>query len=192
MDAAELIECLEELGLNQGGNSMRSDFTDYFAEQVRGFPADTVLGKDLEEFCLQATRLFGPFPKDNDFGDPEVVRLRLIDHLDGLANTFRSLSPTSDGRTPSNSASEQSKGNGGMGSTPRKSRSTKTADITPQRGRPVDKSTIRRAAFAKPLRDNGVTWQEIAVRYQKKHPKDVDASADTIRLAFDRQYAKQK
>ena len=58
-----------------------------------------------------------------------------------------------------------------------------------KRGRPVDKMTIRRADFAKPLREQSKTWEEITTAYSKKYPRDIDASADVIRLAFQRQYS---
>lgn len=56
------------------------------------------------------------------------------------------------------------------------------------RGRKVDKATVRRADFAKPLREQGEKWPEIFSKYLKEHPRDVDATKDVIRRAFDRQY----
>ena len=62
---------------------------------------------------------------------------------------------------------EQGEGNGGAGSAPKKGRSTKPSDSPPKLGRPVDPMTIQRANFAKPLRDEDMTWEEIADRYKK-------------------------
>ena len=87
---------------------------------------------------------------------------------------------------------EQGEANGVAGLMLKKSRSPKPADSTPKRGRPVDKATIRRADFAKPLREQGKTWEEIAASYSNKYPRDIDASADTLRLAFQRQYPEPK
>ena len=89
---------------------------------------------------------------------------------------------------------DEGEGNGGAGQTPKKSQSTKPADKTPRRGRPVDQLTVQRADFAKPLREreNPQTWENIATAYRKKHPKDLEASADTLRLAFQRQYPEPK
>jgi len=58
-----------------------------------------------------------------------------------------------------------------------------------KRGRPVSEATIRRADFAKPLRESGKTWPEIYDAYIKRYPRDVDTeSEDVLRLAFERQY----
>lgn len=69
---------------------------------------------------------------------------------------------------------------------------SQAAEGKAKRGRRVDKATIRRADFAKPLREKGMTWDAIAAAYAKKNPRDIDASADTIRLAFQRQYPEPK
>lgn len=81
--------------------------------------------------------------------------------------------------TPPTATPKTSEGNGRTDSTPKKTRSTKA----PNRGRPVDPLTTQRAAFARPLREQDQTWTQIAAAYVKKYPKDIDASADTIRLA---------
>ena len=86
---------------------------------------------------------------------------------------------------------EQGTGEGGAKSAGA-GRSAKPPQNRPKRGRPVDKATIRRADFAKPLREDGSTWLEIAKLYCKKYPRDLEASADTIRLAFQRQYPAPK
>ena len=122
--AVELIECLEKLGMNQGAESMRSDFTDYFADQVHRlsdkFP-DGGMGPELAEFCFQANKRFGPFSEDVEaIGDFDIVRGRMIEQLEGLRNTFRKPSPTNDGRTPSPPPApnvEQAVVNGGANST---------------------------------------------------------------------------
>ena len=124
--AVELIECLEKLGMNQGAESMRSDFTDYFADQVHRlsdkFP-DGGMGPELAEFCFQANKRFGPFSEDVEaIGDFDIVRGRMIEQLEGLRNTFRKPSPTNDGRTPSPPPApnvEQAVVNGGANSTDR-------------------------------------------------------------------------
>jgi hypothetical protein len=58
------------------------------------------------------------------------------------------------------------------------------------RGRPVKKETKQRAAFAKPLLDQGLTWPEIYERYAKTPEGKADTKADpgTMRLAYDRHY----
>ncbi|MHB1037768.1 MAG: hypothetical protein ACYC35_25465 [Pirellulales bacterium] len=55
----------------------------------------------------------------------------------------------------------------------------------PKRGRPVDPLTVQRRDFAGPLKE-GRTWEEIAALYKRKYPKDLEANADTIRLACER------
>jgi len=62
---------------------------------------------------------------------------------------------------------------------------TKTGE---RRGRKVAPETIRRADFAKPRREKGESYPSIYAAYQKKYPRDIDASEDVIRLAFERQY----
>jgi len=69
-----------------------------------------------------------------------------------------------------------------------KSQSTKPDNKTPKRGRKVDKATIRRADFAKPPREKGESWPNIYAAYNNKYPRDVDASEDVLRRAFERQY----
>lgn len=90
-------------------------------------------------------------------------------------------------RTP-----DKSEGEGETDSKPKQRKSVTPARNRPTRGRPVDNATVRRAEFAKSLRDAGKTWAEIATAYSAKYKRDVDASADTIRLAFKRQYPDQK
>ena len=105
---------------------MRSDFTDYFADQVHRlsdkFP-DGGMGPELAEFCFQANKRFGPFSEDVEaIGDFDIVRGRMIEQLEGLRNTFRKPSPTNDGRTPSPPPApnvEQAVVNGGANSTDR-------------------------------------------------------------------------
>ncbi|MHB1035739.1 MAG: hypothetical protein ACYC35_12935 [Pirellulales bacterium] len=87
---------------------------------------------------------------------------------------------------------EQSEGKGGAGKTPSEPRTPKPADKTPKRGRPTEKATIRRADFAKPLREQKWTWEQISAEYEAKHPRDTDASPDVLRKAFERQYPKPK
>jgi len=94
--------------------------------------------------------------------------------------------------TPPADAKGKGEGSGGASSAPRQPRSTKPADNTPKRGRPVGKTTIQRADFAKPLREQAKTWPEIYALYVKKYPRDINASADTIRLAFERQFPEPK
>jgi len=72
----------------------------------------------------------------------------------------------------------KSEGDGGVGATKAGKR----------RGRKVAKLTIQRADFAKPLREEGESWPNILAAYAKKHPRDIDANEDVIRLAFERQY----
>lgn len=76
---------------------------------------------------------------------------------------------------------KQRKGNGGASSTPGKTPSTK-------RGRKVEKETIRRADFAKPLREKGETWPNIYTAFTKKYPRDTDTNEGILRRAFERQY----
>ncbi len=64
----------------------------------------------------------------------------------------------------------------------------KVAQASPKRGRKVKKDTIRWADFAKPLRVKGEKWASIYAEYLRTHPREVDATADKIRLAFERQY----
>ena len=73
-----------------------------------------------------------------------------------------------------------------------KSRPKTPCPAKTKRGRKVDPLTIQRAEFAKPLRGDHCTWEKIAKEYHKKHPTDMNASADTIRLAFRRQYPEIK
>ncbi len=46
--------------------------------------------------------------------------------------------------------------------------------------------TIRRAKFGRPLRAKGKTWPAIAAAFRTTFPKDLEASADTIRQACTR------
>jgi len=88
---------------------------------------------------------------------------------------------------------EKGEGNGGTGSTPRRRKQTASPETGKvKRGRKVDKNTIQRADFAKPVHEQGETWEGIYQEYNRKYPRDCDASADTIRLAYYRQYPKPK
>ena len=64
---------------------------------------------------------------------------------------------------------------------------TPQAAYKPKRGRPVEMLTIRRADFVKPLREKGEPYSRIFAAYAKKYPRDIDASEDVLRRAFERQ-----
>lgn len=83
---------------------------------------------------------------------------------------------------------ELGEGDGAAGSTADGTETAKPAKAKSTRGRKVDKATIRRADFAKPLREKDETWANIYAEYNRKHSRDIDASADVIRRAFERQY----
>ena len=57
-----------------------------------------------------------------------------------------------------------------------------------KRGRKVKDDTIRRADFVKPLREKNMSYPAIYDRYKRKYFRDVDASPDVLRHAFERQY----
>jgi hypothetical protein len=140
--------------MNQGAELMRSDFTDYFADQVRKlsdkFP-NGGMGSELAEFCFQANKLFGPFSGEVEaIGDFEIVGDRLIEQLEGLKNTFRNPSPTNDGRTPMNSVPEESEGNGGAGSTPEQwaTASGATREATRLKLEPADQKAYYTYSYA--------------------------------------------
>jgi hypothetical protein len=82
----------------------------------------------------------------------------------------------------------EGQGKGGAGSAPTQVQSTGPDDKTPKRGRKVDKATIRRADFAKPLREKGESWPNIFAAYEKKYVRDTDTTEDILRRAFERQY----
>jgi hypothetical protein len=73
--------------------------------------------------------------------------------------------------------------------TDNRAKRTKTTEKK-RRGAPTKKETKQRAAFAKPLVAEGLTWPEIFERYTKtaKGKADKKATADTIRLAYNREY----
>ncbi|MEM6778220.1 MAG: hypothetical protein AAF670_11240 [Planctomycetota bacterium] len=75
----------------EDADAMRNDFVVYFANEVR-LP-NSGLDARLVEFRSSANQLFGPFLKYGlPDGDKTVVRLRLIDHFDGLRITFKKTS----------------------------------------------------------------------------------------------------
>jgi hypothetical protein len=59
-----------------------------------------------------------------------------------------------------------------------------------RRGGQTKPTTAKRAAFARPLIDKGLTWREIFERYVKTEAgkADKDASPDIMRKAYDRTY----
>ncbi len=91
---------------------------------------------------------------------------------------------------------DEGKGKGGADLPPKKTKpadtlppkKTEPADNRPKRGRPVGKDTVRRADFAKPLREKGEKWPSIFAAYEKKYPRDTEATEGAVRLAFERQY----
>lgn len=97
-EAAALIECLRKLGLVEDADAMRKDFSVYFAHEVRLL--NTRFDPPLVEFRLKANELFGPFLKYSPVGDSKVVRLRLIDHFDGLRITFKKFTMLASPLTP--------------------------------------------------------------------------------------------
>jgi hypothetical protein len=102
-EAAALIECLRNLGLVEDADAMHKDFIVHFAHETR-LP-NTGLDPRLVEFRSKANELFGPFLKySRPEGDGTVVRLRLIDHFDGLRITFKKLSMLSSPLTPPQNA----------------------------------------------------------------------------------------
>lgn len=106
----------------------------------------------------------------------------------GAASEIRQLI-TQNGEPADKTEHPEGKGGGGSGT---EKQSSAKPDGKPKRGRPVDDATIRRADFAKPLREQGKGWEDIYTLYAEKYPRDVDASADTIRLALQRQYPEPK
>ena len=143
-EAAALIECLGKLRLVEDADAMRKDFIVYFAHEVR-LP-NTGLDPRLVEFRSTANELFGPFLKYTlPRGDLKVVRLRLIDHFDGLRITFKKLSTLSSPLTPP--APETGADEGKAGSTTR----AKQADEPAGGGEATPQEADREGKRAKPV-----------------------------------------
>jgi hypothetical protein len=161
-EAAELIECLGKLGLVEAADAMRKDFIVYFAHEVR-LP-NTGLDPRLVAFRSKANELFGPFPKySRPEGDGKVVRLRLIDHFDGLQITFKKLSMYSSPLTPPAPGTEAAKGKASSTLT-KKNRRRRKPDrkVAERRAERTKQAKIDTAIFADWRKEGWGTYQQYA------------------------------
>lgn len=152
--------------------------------------ARTADGRLFSVFWDSATALYSWSPVTEDYARRAAEPVRVYCGKADWRELFN-IAPAgqtreeADGSTPEDRR-EPRDGNAG------KSARRKADKPKRKRGRPVDPMTIQRADFARPLREQEYTWEDIYAAYRSKYPRDIDASADSIRLAFDRQNLEPK